>query len=120
MISERTIDSLSARTLASDGAGLEAAFVPAAGMVGPSLRHRGQELLGQRDGLRAYASEGGTMGIPLLHPWANRLGRMRFCIAGNEVALAADSPRLAVDPNGLPIHGLLAAARGWKVERHEA
>jgi aldose 1-epimerase len=120
MIAERTIDSLSALTLASDGAGLEAAFVPAAGMVGASLRHRGQELLGQRDGLRAYALEGGTMGIPLLHPWANRLGRMRFAIAGKEAALAADSPRLALDPNGLPIHGLLAAARGWKVERHEA
>jgi galactose mutarotase-like enzyme len=26
---------------------------------------------------------------------------------------------VAFDPNGLPIHGLLAAASGWTVERHE-
>ena len=28
-------------------------------------------------------------------------------------------PPLSLDPNGLPIHGLLAAASGWRVERHE-
>ena len=27
------------------------------------------------------------MGIPLLHPWANRLGGVRFPIAGREVDL---------------------------------
>ncbi len=59
------------------------------------------------------------MGIPLLHPWANRLGGFRFTVAGREVALDADSSRLSLDGNGLPIHGLLAAASGWVVERHE-
>ena len=29
------------------------------------------------------------------------------------------SAPLSLDPNGLPIHGLLAAASGWRVERHE-
>ena len=47
--------------------------VPAIGMVVASLRHRGEELLAQRDGLAAYAREGTTMGVPFLHPWANRL-----------------------------------------------
>ena len=121
MIGERAIDDLAALTIATGGeGGIEAAFVPAAGMVGCSLRHRGEELLGQRDGLRAYAAEGGTMGIPLLYPWANRVARMRFEVAGREVVLDRNSPRLAVDPNGLPIHGLLAAASGWAVERHES
>jgi aldose 1-epimerase len=119
MIGEREVEGYEALTLASP-AGLEAAFVPAAGMVGCSLRHHGDELLGQRGGLRTYTEEHSTMGIPLLHPWANRLARTQFSVAGREVDL--DSPALPIsnDPNGLPIHGLLAGAGGWRVERHEA
>jgi aldose 1-epimerase len=119
MSAERMVDGLRALTLTGSDGALEAAFVPDAGMVGCSLRHRGDELLGQREGLRAYAARGGTMGIPLLHPWANRLARARFEVAGRAVALDPESPRLQLDPNGLPIHGLLAAARGWRVESHE-
>ena len=48
MIRERTIDGLDAMALASPDAELEAVFVPEAGMVGCSLLHRGEELLGQR------------------------------------------------------------------------
>jgi galactose mutarotase-like enzyme len=98
---------------------LEATFVPSAGMVCSSLRHRGEELLGQRGGLDAYVAERSTMGIPLLHPWANRLGERRFEVAGSEVDLDAAEPPPSTDPNGLPIHGLLSAARGWEVLRHE-
>ena len=90
MVGERMVAGLSALTLTSPDGGVEAAFVPEAGMVGCSLRHRGEELLGQRGGLAAYVAERGTMGIPLLHPWANRLGRERFEAAGREVVL--DSP----------------------------
>jgi galactose mutarotase-like enzyme len=60
------------------------------------------------------------MGIPFLHPWANRLGATRFEIAGREVRLDGAGTRLKLDPGGLPIHGLLAAARGWVIERHAA
>jgi aldose 1-epimerase len=120
MIGEAAVEGLPALTLAtSEGGGVEAAFVPAAGMVGCSLRHRGEELLGQRGGLRTYVAERGTMGIPLLHPWANRLARKRFPAAGREVVLDSSSMPLSVDPNGLPIHGLLAAAGDWRVEQHE-
>src|SRR4051794_32043419 len=69
LIGERTIEGFRALTLGRPGA-LEAAFVPDAGMVGCSLRHRGEELLGLRSGLRGYADERKTMGIPLLYPWA--------------------------------------------------
>lgn len=120
MIGERTIDGAAALTLSSDDAGgIEAAFVPGAGMVGCSLRHRGEELLGQRGGLRAYVEERSTMGIPLLHPWANRLAERRFEVAGRELNLDAASPPPSHDAKGLPIHGLLAAAPGWSVEAHK-
>ena len=119
MIGRRMVEGLPALTLATD-AGVEAAFVPSAGMVGCSLRHRGEELLGQRGGLRTYIEQRSTMGIPLLHPWANRVARPRFSVLGREVVLDSGSAPIALGPGGLPIHGLLAAASGWEVERHEA
>jgi aldose 1-epimerase len=119
MIGTRMVDSIPALTLASDGGGLAATFVPSADMVGCSLRHRRKELLGQRGGVRTYIEERSTMGIPLLHPWANRLARTRFSVAGAEVDLD-DAMTVTRDPNGLPMHGLLAAAVGWRVDRHEA
>ena len=94
--------------------GLSATYAPSAGMVCCSLRHRGEELLGRRDGLRAYATNASTMGIPLLHPWANRLRRWGYTTRGVTVELPAESPWLHDDGNGLPIHGLLAGSQ-WKV-----
>jgi galactose mutarotase-like enzyme len=120
MIGEREIEGFQALTLSFEAGELEAAFVPAAGMVGCSLRHRGDELLGQRGGLRTYVEKRSTMGIPLLHPWANRVSRMRFALDGREVDLDEPGLPLSLDPNGLPIHGLLSGASGWRVERHEA
>jgi aldose 1-epimerase len=96
-------------------AGLAATWVPAAGMVCASLEHRGAELLGQRRGLGAYAARGSTMGIPLLHPWANRLRRLGYATEGREVLLPRDSPRIHLEEHGLPIHGLLAGFPGWEV-----
>ena len=89
-------------------------------MVGCSLRHRGEELLGQRGGLAAYVAERKTMGIPLLYPWANRLSAWRCAVAGREIVIDPDATPLRRDANGLPMHGLLSAAAGWRVERHEA
>jgi galactose mutarotase-like enzyme len=120
MIGARVVDGFPALTLASPAAGgIDATFVPGAGMLGCSLRHRGEELLGQRRGLRAYVAERATMGIPLLHPWANRVARMRFPVAGREVAIDPEATPLRRDADGLAMHGLLTAASGWQVERHE-
>ena len=113
------VEGLTALTLATD-AGLEAAFVPSAGMVGCSLIDDGEQLLGQRGGLRHYIEQRSTMGIPLLHPWANRVTRTKFPVAGREVVLDDARLPLSRGPGGLPIHGLLAAAEGWQVDRHEA
>jgi galactose mutarotase-like enzyme len=98
---------------------LAATYVPQLGMIGASLEHRGEELLGQRNGLPAYETRGSTMGIPLLHPWANRLSGLRYEAAGRSVPIDPDSPLVRLDPNGLPIHGLLAANPHWHVEPGE-
>ncbi len=107
-------------TLAAPAAELEAEFVPGAGMVGCSLRHRGEELLGQRGGVDAYVVQRKTMGIPFLYPWANRLSRRRFTLAGREVVIDPDATPLRLDYSGLPMHGLLSGVEGWRVERHES
>jgi aldose 1-epimerase len=109
---------LSTARLRDESSSLQATFVPAAGMLCCSLRHRGEELLGQRGGLAKYVGSGSTMGIPLLHPWANRLGAERFELAGREVDLTLEGLPLKRDGAGLPMHGLLTAAGGWRVERH--
>lgn len=90
-------------------------WVPSVGMVGVSLFGAGRELLGQMGGLDAYASRGSTFGIPLLHPWANRLAAFSYSVGGREVALGAETPGLRTEERGLPIHGLLAGRREWEV-----
>ena len=111
-VEEMTYEVYPAVRLASGD--LTATFCPSLGMIGCSLTHAGAELLGQRGGLKRYAEAGSTMGIPLLHPWANRLARFGYAVGGREVELDPGSPLLHVDgATGLPIHGLLAASRYW-------
>jgi galactose mutarotase-like enzyme len=103
------------RTLISHEAELEVTFAPGIGMVGASLKHSGDELLGQRGGLARYEATRSTMGIPLLHPFANRLSGFTYTAAGQTVRLDPDSPLVKQDPNGLPIHGFLGASPYWEV-----
>ena len=94
---------------------LEALFLPAHGMLGASLRHRGVELLRRIEDLDAAAANGSTAGIPLLHPWANRLDGLRYRAAGRSVVLDASSTLLRFDANGLPIHGVPWSLLAWNV-----
>ena len=107
-------------TLQDPSSELEAQFVPDAGMIGISLTDSGAELLGQRRGLDAYVSAGKTMGIPILYPWANRLGANTYTAEGTTVTLTAGQHGLRTDPNGLPIHGVLAAYPNWRVTHESA
>jgi aldose 1-epimerase len=92
---------------------LRAVFVPAAGMIGCSLQHRGEELLVQRGGLDAWRGTGRSFGLPLLHPWANRLRDWRYATAGRAVTIDRSRGIVRADENDLPIHGALAAAEDW-------
>jgi aldose 1-epimerase len=92
--------------------GLEATFVPEVGMLGTSLRFRGEELLNLSGGVARY-EQGHQTGLPLLAPWANRLNGWRYEVDGVEVDL--EGLALGTDPNGLPIHGTMTAQKGWEV-----
>jgi aldose 1-epimerase len=101
--------------LRSPGGVLEATFVPAFGMVGWSLRHRGEELVAHPVSLKTYVETGHPAAIPLLHPWANRLASPKYEIAGQRVKLDMSAPNVHADPGGLPIHGLVAGSSHWQV-----
>src|ERR1700760_525884 len=102
-------------TLADASSSLTATFVPGAGMIGTSLSEDGVEFLGQRRGLDAYVTDGKTMGIPILYPWANRLSANTYEVDGVVVPLTAGTGGVRVDEHGAPIHGVLAAYPGWRV-----
>ena len=88
--------------------GVTATYVPGVNMVGASLTHDGDELLAQRNGLARYEATGSTFGIPLLHPWANRL------------ETDVDSPLVRRDGNGLAMHGVLPSALAWELRDTDA
>jgi aldose 1-epimerase len=78
------------------------------------------ELLGQRRGLDAYVTAGKTMGIPILYPWANRLSANTYTAEGVTATLTPGENGVRADPNGLPIHGVLAGYPGWRVTAESA
>lgn len=101
-------------------ADLHCTWVPGAGMLGASLVHGGDELLWQGAGVHGYARERKFMGIPFLHPWANRLDGFAYEANGHDVVLDRNSPLLLLDDHGLPIHGVLTASRRWIVQHVSA
>src|SRR5947209_17642978 len=97
-IAESAIEGHPVRVLTSATAKVSAAFAPGVGMVGCSLTHRAEQLLGLRNGLDRYAQTGSTMGIPLLHPWANRLSGLDYAIGGPRGKLDSHVPPLRPPP----------------------
>lgn len=93
---------------------LAAAFRPEQGMLGISLTHHGEELLTGVDDLDGAAAAGRAVGIPLLHPWANRLRGTRYAAAGRTVVLDPASPWLLTDWNGVIIHGVPWSRLAWQ------
>jgi aldose 1-epimerase len=108
-------DDRAARRLAAGE--LEAVFLPDHGMLGASLRHRGVEILRRVEDLGAAAAKGATAGIPLLHPWANRLATPRYRAAGASVELEPTSPLLHFDEHRLPMHGVPWSRLAWEVRQ---
>ena len=96
---------------------LEATFLPELGMTGVSLRWQGQELVAVPRGTRALTG-GHTTGLPLLHPWANRLAGRRYVALGKAVDLRRLP--LPTDANGLPMHGTMLGVAGWTIASMEA
>ena len=106
---ETIVDGLAAVELAAGR--YTARFLPDLGMVGSSLTFDGAEYVHfEPDRARSLR----TTGIPLLHPWANRLSRSTYEVDGLWVDLDGQPPLQIHD--GLPMHGTMVGAEGWQVE----
>jgi aldose 1-epimerase len=110
------------KTAMADGAAvsltagdLRAVFWPGFGMLGASLQYCGEELLRRIDDLETAKQKGNTAGIPLLYPWANRLGALHYRAAGRDVDLDPHSPFLHFDGHGLAMHGVPWGQIAWQV-----
>jgi len=96
-----------------------AVFLPHLGMTGVSLRRSRREFLAVPGGPNALRA-GHTGGLPLLAPWANRLGvgapgRARSYRAAGVTVPVPRRGRLHRDGTGLPIHGLFVGRGDWQV-----
>ena len=104
------VDGEAALTLASGPTRFT--LFPDLGLLGGSLLHKGRNYLDFHGG-SATARGGHTTGLPLLSPWANRLGVDSFRVAGKAMDLAG-KPLVHRDGNGLPIHGLMVGRGNWE------
>jgi aldose 1-epimerase len=104
-------------TLTHAGAGSSLELVPDAGMVALSWMVAGDEVLALPCGRDEFLAAARTGGIPLLYPYANRLGADSLAVCGKPVDLAS-VPSLKRDDKRHPIHGLLLRRGGWSLALH--
>jgi aldose 1-epimerase len=95
---------------------LRAVFLPHSGMLAASLQYRGHELLRRIEDLEVAKRKGSTAGIPLLYPWANRLGALHYRAAGRKVDLDRASAFLHFDDHGLAMHGVPWGQLSWTAD----
>lgn len=107
-----------ARTHTMKAGDLVAEFRPERGMIGTSLKHRGEELLHFPETLDSAARTGTSVGIPLNYPYANRLRGNGYEVLGHRVDLDPRSPWLITDWNDVILHGVRWARLEW--EQQEA
>ncbi len=112
MSPERSLEPVAIADASSE---LRAEFVPGAGMLCSRLAWGAVNLIAENEGVAEYAARGKTMGIPLLYPWANRLADREYTIGALTARLPDDQSVIAVDGNGLPIHGVVPALMRWAV-----
>jgi len=91
-----------------------ARFLPSVGMLCTSLRRDGAEYVSLDGGVAAFR-EGHTTGIPLLHPWANRLSEEVY--RAGRIVVDLRGLDIHRDGNGLPMHGTMVGPRHWEITR---
>lgn len=119
-IEARTREGVGLFALVVPSASSEVEICPAAGFSATSLRVGGEEYLRLPSALAPFVAADRTGGIPLLHPFANRLRGTRWTFDGRTVDPDA-TPFRHADGRGLPMHGYLlrwpgaAGTVGWEI-----
>jgi len=99
--------------LVDEAAGLEATFVPGAGMLLRLAAPPRRRAARPETGIEAYAARGKTMGhpaaLPVGEPACRLLVRTR---PDGPLRCRTIRPASALDENGLPIHGVIGGRYG--------
>ncbi|MCU1481839.1 MAG: Aldose 1-epimerase [Subtercola sp.] len=104
-------------TITSTDGSTAATFIPSANLVCSALKYREVDWFDPIRTQEAKAS-GKDYGISLVHPWAGRLERYGYKVAGQEVTLSVDDDQLPHDnKHGLPIHGVWDRLLSWNAEK---
>jgi aldose 1-epimerase len=113
-IEEALVAGRPAVVLVSPDGTVRATVVPGLAMLCSSLTRDRREFLGHPETVAAWAERGAATGIPLLHPWANRLSSRRIGGLDHDT-VDPSSSLVPVDQKGLAIHGLRTVDAGWRV-----
>jgi len=110
------VDGIEVVRLADAARRMEVSIVPSIGNLAYEFKVDGKNVLWfPFDSLSAFKAKPALCGVPFLAPWANRLDQDAFWANGKKYPLNPALGNLRRDPNGKPIHGLLAFASEWRV-----
>jgi aldose 1-epimerase len=101
-------------TLRDPARGMEVTIWPSLGNIAGVFSVHGQNVFWIPAGWPRPA----LAGNPFLAPWANRFDQDAFYANGKKYLLNPALKNFVRDPNGHPIHGLLAFSPLWKVVSH--
>lgn len=114
-------DGIEVVRLADAARRVEVSIVPSVGNLAYEMKVGGKNILwfpySSPAELKARPA---LCGIPFLAPWANRVDQDAFWANGKKYLLNPELGNLRRDPNGKPIHGLLAFSPEWKILAVEA
>jgi len=113
---QTTIDGVPVVRLLDRSAEAHVSIAPTVGNIAYEYVVRGKNAFWWPfESVGAFAEAPKLSGNPLLWPWANRLDRDGFFFHGKFYALRTDLGNVRRDGSNLPIHGLLAFSRAWRV-----
>ena len=110
------VDGIEVVRLADAARRLEVSIVPSIGNLAYEFKAGGRNLLWFPFGsLAELKAQPALCGVPFLAPWANRFDQDAFWANGKRYTLNPGLGNLRRDPNGKPIHGLLAFSAAWRI-----
>jgi aldose 1-epimerase len=116
-----TLDGVEVVRLADAVRRVRVSIVPSIGNLAYEMRVGESNILWfPHAGLREFRRRPSLCGVPFLAPWANRLEHDGFEVNGRSYRLQEQLGNLTRDPNGKPLHGLLAFSPHWRVKEAAA
>lgn len=111
-----SVDSIEVVRLTDSTHKTEVSVVPSIGNNAYEMKVNGKNLFWTPfRSLAGFKAEPAFCGTPFLWPWANRIDQDAYYVNNRKYLLNADLGNFRRDPNGRPIHGLLAYSPDWKV-----